>query len=34
LICFVVEPALDEDNEHVVERPALAVGCDSRALVD
>jgi hypothetical protein len=34
LICFVVEPALDKDNEHVIERPALAIGCGSRLLVD
>jgi hypothetical protein len=28
------EPTLDEDNEHVVERPTLAIGCGFRLLVD
>jgi hypothetical protein len=34
LIFLLIEPALDEDNEHVVERPTLAIGCGFRLLVD
>jgi hypothetical protein len=34
VIFFAVKPALDEDNEHVVERPALAAGCGFGLLVD
>jgi len=31
---FLIEPALDENDEHVVERPTLAISCRFRLLVD